>query len=315
MTECASPIIDEIRRLVMQYAADKTGPQIESPIDGLFFSVRYGSTGTCTCSVYEPSVALMLQGRKMTTAGTRVYTYGRGDLLITSMDVPTTYQVLEASPDKPFVGIGIRIDAVVMTDLIRQLPLEDDAADDASVRAITLCRAEAALEEDFLRLVQILYSPRECKFRAPLIIRDIYSLLLLGEHGESIRRIFTNNSRSSRISQAVGWLRDNYREPLSVEALADRVHMSVSSFHRHFKSVTSVSPLQFQKRLRLSEAQRLMLTEGKDVATAAYEVGYASPTQFSREYKHAFGEAPGRDIEARRRLVECPVCCQAPQAA
>lgn len=91
MTECASPIIDEIRRLVMQYAADKTGPQIESPIDGLFFSVRYGSTGTCTCSVYEPSVALMLQGRKMTTAGTRVYTYGRGDLLITSMDVPTTY--------------------------------------------------------------------------------------------------------------------------------------------------------------------------------------------------------------------------------
>lgn len=313
MTECASPIIDEIRRLVMQYAADKTGPQIESPIDGLFFSVRYGSTGTCTCSVYEPSVALMLQGRKMTTAGTRVYTYGRGDLLITSMDVPTTYQVLEASPDKPFVGIGIRIDAVVMTDLIRQLPLEDDAADDASVRAITLCRAEAALEEDFLRLVQILDSPRECKFRAPLIIRDIYSLLLLGEHGESIRRIFTNNSRSSRISQAVGWLRDNYREPLSVEALADRVHMSVSSFHRHFKSVTSVSPLQFQKRLRLSEAQRLMLTEGKDVATAAYEVGYASPTQFSREYKHAFGEAPGRDIEARRRLVECPVCCQAPQ--
>ena len=254
MTECASPIIDEIRRLVMQYAADKTGPQIESPIDGLFFSVRYGSTGTCTCSVYEPSVALMLQGRKMTTAGTRVYTYGRGDLLITSMDVPTTYQVLEASPDKPFVGIGIRIDAVVMTDLIRQLPLEDDAADDAFVRAITLCRAEAALEEDFLRLVQILDSPRECKFRAPLIIRDIYSLLLLGEHGESIRRIFTNNSRSSRISQAVGWLRDNYREPLSVEALADRVHMSVSSFHRHFKSVTSVSPLQFQKRLRLSEA-------------------------------------------------------------
>ena len=124
MTECASPIIDEIRRLVMQYAADKTGPQIESPIDGLFFSVRYGSTGTCTCSVYEPSVALMLQGRKMTTAGTRVYTYGRGDLLITSMDVPTTYQVLEASPDKPFVGIGIRIDAVVMTDLIRQLPLD-----------------------------------------------------------------------------------------------------------------------------------------------------------------------------------------------
>ena len=124
MMECASPIIDEIRRLVMQYAADKTGPQIESPIDGLFFSVRYGSTGTCTCSVYEPSVALMLQGRKMTTAGTRVYTYGRGDLLITSMDVPTTYQVLEASPDKPFVGIGIRIDAVVMTDLIRQLPLE-----------------------------------------------------------------------------------------------------------------------------------------------------------------------------------------------
>ena len=144
MTECASPIIDEIRRLVMQYAADKTGPQIESPIDGLYFSVRYGSTGTCTCSVYEPSVALMLQGRKMTTAGTRVYTYGRGDLLITSMDVPTTYQVLEASPDKPFVGIGIRIDAVVMTDLIRQLPLEDDAADDASVRAITLRRLLSA---------------------------------------------------------------------------------------------------------------------------------------------------------------------------
>ena len=303
MSEIISPVIEELAERAMAFTGGREG-YYPTPIEGLSFAVHSEAGGACTCSVYEPSFALMLQGRKRSECGESVYEYGAGDCMLVNVDVPARYTILEAMPDKPFIGCSLKLDSVAVTEMIAKLPGVDDL-EDRHARAIVVSRASAAMEADFLSLMRMFDSPAEMKLRAPILIRDIYSLLLLGKMGEGIRSMFTQTGRSGRVTQAVSWLRTNYRTAFTIEELAERVHMSVSSFHRHFKSVTSMSPLQYQKRLRLGEAQRLMLTEGKDVAAAAYAVGYESPTQFSREYKQLFGDAPGRDIKNRLQTVKC----------
>ena len=302
MSEIISPVIEELAERAMAFTGGREG-YYPTPIEGLSFAVHSEAGGACTCSVYEPSFALMLQGRKRSECGESVYEYGAGDCMLVNVDVPARYTILEATPDKPFIGCSLKLDSVAVTEMIAKLPGVDDL-EDRHARAIVVSRASAAMEADFLSLMRMFDSPEEMKLRAPILIRDIYSLLLLGKMGEEIRSMFTQTGRSGRVTQAVSWLRTNYRSAFTIEELAERVHMSVSSFHRHFKSVTSMSPLQYQKRLRLGEAQRLMLTEGKDVAAAAYAVGYESPTQFSREYKQLFGDAPGRDIKNRLQTVK-----------
>lgn len=296
MSEIVSPLIEELAERAMAFTGGCAG-RYDTPVPGLSLSVHTTALSACTCSVYEPSFGLMLQGKKRSECGSRTYDYGAGDCLLVNVDVPARFTILEASPAKPFIACSLRLDSVAMTELIARVPAPDVVTGDA--QALVVSRATCELEEDFLRLMQMLDSPGEIALRAGLIVRDIYSLLLLGREGPGIRSMFTVASGAGRVTQAVSWLRRNYRSAFTIEELAERVHMSVSSFHRHFKNVTSMSPLQYQKRLRLGEAQRLMLAEGKDVAAAAYAVGYESPTQFSREYKQLFGEAPGRDIKQR----------------
>ncbi len=301
MSEIVSPLIEELADRAMAFTGGRDG-YYPTPIEGLAFAV-HSDRGSCTCasrnSLYETSFGLMLQGRKRSTSGDRVYEYGAGDGLLVSVDVPASYEILEATPAKPFIGCALKLDCVAITEMIAKLPDPLPEASDARAQAITVSRVSMAMEEDFLSLVKMFDSPAEIQLRAPLLIRDIYSLLLLGKTGGALRSMYTQSARAGRVTQAVSWLRTNYRTAFTIEELANRVHMSVSSFHRHFKSVTSMSPLQYQKRLRLGEAQRLMLAEGKDVAAAAYAVGYESPTQFSREYKQLYGDAPGRDIRHR----------------
>ncbi len=301
MSEIVSPLIEELADRAMAFTGGRDG-YYPTPIEGLAFAV-HSDCGSCTCasrnSLYETSFGLMLQGRKRSTSGDRVYEYGAGDGLLVSVDVPASYEILEATPAKPFIGCALKLDCVAITEMIAKIPDPLPEASDARAQAITVSRVSTAMEEDFLSLVKMFDSPAEIQLRAPLLIRDIYSLLLLGKTGGALRSMYTQSARAGRVTQAVSWLRTNYRTAFTIEELANRVHMSVSSFHRHFKSVTSMSPLQYQKRLRLGEAQRLMLAEGKDVAAAAYAVGYESPTQFSREYKQLYGDAPGRDIRHR----------------
>ena len=297
MSEMVSPLIEEMVERAMVFTGGRDGIH-ETPAQGVHISVHSHSGGCCCSSLYEPSLALVLQGKKRSICGTRTYEYGAGECLLVSVDVPARYEILDATPAHPFITIVLKLNPVTVTELIARLPVVS-ATSESAARALVVSRATTALEGDFAQLLSMLDSPAEVALRASNIVRDIYSLVLLGEQGESLRSMFTQTGGAGRVTQAVSWLRSNYRMAFTIEELADRVHMSVSSFHRHFKSITSMSPLQYQKRLRLGEAQRLMLSEGKDVASAAYAVGYESPTQFSREYKQLYGDAPARDIKKR----------------
>ena len=291
----------ELRRRAAALAEGMGGGDHPTGIPGMKVAVRDTSNGTgCTC--YEPSVSVILQGRKRSICGDRSYEYGEGECIVTGVDVPSRFEIIRNDPSDVFMGISLSIDKEVMTELIAQMPLQPSSSDDESskVRAFVVAASSDRVTEAFLNLMRLLDRPEEVTLRTPGLVRDVYCLLLLGDTGPMIRGLYTKGSSFNRISQAITWLRDNYKEPLSVEQLANSVHMSTSSFHRHFKEITSISPLQYHKRLRLYEAQRLLISEGIDVNSAAYSVGYMSPTQFSREYKALFGLPPGRDASARR---------------
>lgn len=268
-------------------------------IDGLTISARELAPGQ-VCSCYTPSMGLILCGEKRSVCGTRVYHYGEGKLLVTGVDIPSSFEIVERT-----VSIVLKIDPTLMSELVAQMPAEafDSAAGRQPVQAFSVGNCSERMTEAMLRLFSLLDAPRETTLRAPGLIRDIYCLLLLEGQGADIRSLYTKGSSFNRITQAILWLRDNYKESFRVEELANRVHMSTSSFHRHFKEVTSISPLQYHKRLRLQEAQRLLIAEGIDVGTAAYSVGYESPAQFSREYKALFGLPPRKDADSKRGMA------------
>jgi AraC-like DNA-binding protein len=291
----------ELRDRAAAIVAGAAGGDYPTGINGVRIHVRDASNGTgCTC--YEPSVSVILRGRKRSICGERSYEYGQSECIVTGVDVPSRFEIIRSDPSEIFMGISLSIDKELMTELIAQMPLQATGSDEdcSRVRAFVVAASSDRVTEGFLNLMRLLDRPEEVALRTPGLVRDIYCLLLLGDTGPMIKGLYTKGSSFNRISQAITWLRDNYREPLSVERLADSVHMSTSSFHRHFKEITSISPLQYHKRLRLYEAQRLLVAEGIDVNSAAYSVGYMSPTQFSREYKALFGLPPGKDASARR---------------
>ena len=189
MSEIISPVIEELAERAMAFTGGREG-YYPTPIEGLSFAVHSEAGGACTCSVYEPSFALMLQGRKRSECGESVYEYGAGDCMLVNVDVPARYTILEATPDKPFIGCSLKLDSVAVTEMIAKLPGVDDL-EDRHARAIVVSRASAAMEADFLSLMRMFDSPAEMKLRAPILIRDIYSLLLLGKMGEGIRSMFT----------------------------------------------------------------------------------------------------------------------------
>jgi AraC-like DNA-binding protein len=208
------------------------------------------------------------------------------------VDMPSVVHITQASPEKPFLSLSIMLDRYIITQLAAELP---PAHDDSNVtgKAAAVAGLMPEMLSAFLRLVELLDAPERIPALAPLIIREIYYYVLTGPLGGGLR-LFTQDNQ---IVRAISWLRENYREPLRVAVLARRVNMAESTFNRHFHRVTGMSPLQFHKRLRLYEAQRLMLAENKSAETAALEVGYGGPAQFNREYKRQFGEPPHRDIQ------------------
>jgi AraC-like DNA-binding protein len=250
-------------------------------------------------AVQEPAVCFVAQGRKRVMAGPSVYVYDRAKYLIASVDVPIIGQILEASPAAPYLCLRLDLDPAV----IGALMLEANApggAGDAPGPALALSSVTPELLDAAIRLVRLLAAPRDIPILAPLAEREILYRLLLGDQASKLRQIAFAESKLQQINRAIGWIKRNYREPFSIDAVAAEARMSSSTLHEHFKAVTSMSPLQYQKQLRLQEARRLILSQSLDAATASHSVGYESPSQFSREYKRTFGAPPAQDIARLR---------------
>lgn len=273
-----------------------------TPIPNLAFFRREARTDPCACLV-EPSVVLVVQGAKQLLIGDHAYAYDTGRFLITSLDLPASSQVLEAGSDKPCLGLVLRLDLRVMAELITQLSVPPPR-DRATGGSAALGTITPALLEPFSRLLALLNEPGATAVLAPLIQREIHYRLLMSDQAARLWQIASVGSQSHRIARAIDWLKANYAQPLRIDELAAHVQMSTSSLHHHFRQLTAMSPLQYQKWLRLSEARRLMLNEGLDAASAAFHVGYESPSQFSREYSRLFGAPPKRDIEGLRHRTD-----------
>jgi AraC-like DNA-binding protein len=219
--------------------------------------------------------------------------------LIHPVALPTSGCVVEATHDKPFLAVKLSLDLVQLCDLVAQMNISSTKLEN-SVRGLWVSNADATLVECVLRLVKLLATPQDIPILAPIVLRELYYRLLLGEQSEAVRQIATSGSSMQRIASAIQAIQAEFTQSIRIEDLARQVSMSTSSFHQHFKQVTSMSPLQYQKQLRLLAARRLMLTEDFDAIAAAYQVGYESPSQFSREYSRMFGAPPIRDIERLR---------------
>lgn len=267
----------------------------ETAVPGLSISRRLAHD-ILENSLYKPCIGVMLQGRKKSIIGMEEYIYGEGQCLVVGVDVPSSFYVMDGTEDAPFLCLSLAVDSFLLTRLAAEVPPSPENPSASSMRGVSVENVDVAVLDAFSRLMDLLDRPEHISMLAPMIIKEIYYRMLLGPQGDFLRRFHTLGSQSTQIAQAVTWLRDNYRSPLQVEELARRVNMATSTFHRHFKEVTSLSPLQFHKRLRLFEAQRLMLAERVDAASAGLAVGYESPTQFNREYKRLFGEPPHRNI-------------------
>ncbi|WP_427161247.1 AraC family transcriptional regulator [Aliinostoc sp. HNIBRCY26] len=296
-----STILNECQQLVAlleQHTNGKGDGIHKTQISQLEF-VRESSAPNSICTVYEPIIAIVVQGKKEVLLGEETYRYGAAQYLVVSVDLPLNGFVVESTPDKPFFGFKLSLDLLLLCDIISETKPSMHHKEN-SVRGLFVSDASPKLLDCVIRLTQLLDTPEDIPIIAPLIIREIYYRLLIGEQGEAVRQIATVGSNMQRIANAIKFIKTNFTKPIRVEELAQLTNMSASSFHHHFKSVTSMSPLQYQKQLRLLEARRLMLTDNFDAANAASQVGYESPSQFSREYSRMFGAPPIRDIQRLR---------------
>jgi AraC-like DNA-binding protein len=270
-----------------------------SAIPGLML-VRYETPTEPTSAMYEPCICMVAQGAKRVQLGDEEYVYDENHVLITSVGLPAMANVLKASKETPFLSLVLKIDLGMVAQLMVDSDLPAPRTRQTG-RGMAVCEVSQPLIDGFQRLIDLLDTPEDIPILSPLILKEILYRLLMGELGPRLRQIATAESHGQQVARAVDWLRENYAQQLKVEGLAKRTGMSVSTFHHHFRAMTAMSPLQFQKWLRLHEARRLMLTENRDATTAALQVGYESPSQFSREYKRQFGEPPLRDIKNLHR--------------
>ena len=287
----------ELATLLTKYTESKENGICQTNVEQLEF-MRDSST-TTICTVYKPALAIVVQGKKKVLLGEETYYYGAGQYLVVSVDLPVRGFVIEATSDKPYLALVLNLFPTQLCDLIAQIQPTKSKKEN-SVRGWCVSNIDSPLIDCAIRLTRLIDTPQDIPFLAPLIIREIYYRLLTGEQGEAVRQIATSESNMQRVARAIELIKTDFAKSLRVEELADRANMSSSSFHRHFKEVTSMSPLQYQKQLRLLEARRLMLADNADATNAAYQVGYESPSQFSREYSRMFGAPPIRDIERLR---------------
>jgi AraC-like DNA-binding protein len=285
----------ELKKLaaVIDRHTPTTGPR-ETEVPGLLVSRASGPT-RLNAVVYVPSLCIVAQGAKEVVVGDEVYRYDPAQSLLVSVDLPVWARVVEASPARPCLMVRVPLDLAAVGEFLADGVTDPPAA---ASRGIGVTPVEPPLLDAVSRLVALLDSPRDIGPLSPLVLREITYRVLTGPQGPRLRQIAAAGAPAQRIARAIRWLRDHYTDPLLVESLAKRVGMSPSAFHLHFKGVTGWSPLQYQKRLRLQEARRLMLGAGLDAGEAAFRVGYESQSQFTREYRRMFGAPPRQDVVA-----------------
>ncbi len=277
-----------------------TSERVETAVPGLTVYQRAAPTQPAS-AMYEPSVCVVAQGAKRVMLGDDAYVYDHKHFLITSVNLPTVVQIIKASREKPCTGLVLRLDQRVISQLMVDTNLPPPRPQQSS-RGMATGEVTLPLLTSLQRLVDLLSEPKDIPILAPIIQREISYRLLVSDQGARLRQMASAGSQSQQIARAIYWLKDNFAKPLRIEDLASQVNMSTSTFHHHFRQVTAMSPLQYQKWLRLNEARRLMLTADQDATTAAFQVGYESPSQFSREYSRLFGAPPLRDITNLRQM-------------
>ncbi|AYF18335.1 AraC family transcriptional regulator N-terminal domain-containing protein [Vibrio parahaemolyticus] len=286
----------KLAKLIVRWTGNAN--QYDTPISGLRFS-RWTTPTPPTSYTHNPSICLIAQGRKRVLLGEESFIYDANHFLISSVDLPIIANIIEASEEQPYLGLIMELDLTEISQLIVDSELAFTQSKEAQ-KGIAVGELSESLLDAFVRLAELLDEGQNIKILAPIIKREIFYRLLMSEQGTRLHQIVTAGSHSHQIAKAIDWLKNNFVKPLSVGDLASYTGMSKSSFYTHFRSMTSMTPLQFQKKLRLSEARRLMLTENLDAMAATFKVGYESPSQFSREYSRLFGAPPSKDIKSLR---------------
>jgi AraC-like DNA-binding protein len=289
--------LSELKSLVARHARPGAPATV---LAGVRATISRVPTEAIHC-VSEPSLGVVVQGAKRTVVGDRVFEYGEGDFVVVSTDLPIASRIVRASAERPYLACGLNLNPATIASLLLEAPGADDQA--ATPCSMGVQAAPLELQEAMVRLLRLLDQPRDAPVLRPLIEREILWRLLRGPQGGRVRQIGLADSRLAQVSHAIRHIRQHFSEALSVEELAALATMSTSSFHRHFRAVTAMTPIQFQKQIRLQEARSRLLADADDVAAVGFAVGYDSASQFSREYSRMFGAPPGRDAARLRQVA------------
>lgn len=273
----------------------------ETPLSGVFVACSEQPKGPVH-SVYQPSLCAVLQGEKVSRVGVRTYRYDAGKCLITSLEVPVRAEITSATEKQPYVALVVNIDPAVVAELLLEYMCTQDESETAS-EALCVHLLSDDLVDPLNRLLELASRPVDIPVLAPMINRELIWQLLKGPQRHMLRQVGLTDGKLARIGKSIAWVRENFTQPLSVPYLATLAGMSTATFHRQFKAATAMTPMQFQKSLRLQEARRLLLSESADVAQVGFAIGYESPSQFSREYRRMFGTPPGRDGNKMRSSI------------
>ncbi|MCM3172391.1 MULTISPECIES: AraC family transcriptional regulator [unclassified Paenibacillus] len=275
---------------------------IKTIIPSLFF-FHYSKLTEPQYRVYNPSFCIIAQGKKEILLAQERFEYGPSNYLIASMNLPVVGQVIKASPEMPYLSLKLEFTPNQILEVLNECDLKVKATENAR-RALFVGQMEASIHDAVIRLVRLLETPEEIPFLAPLYTKEILYRLLRGSYGNELAQIAVEDSSTYRIRESIEYIIRHWEQSFRIEDLAEKARMSVSSFHRHFKEITAMSPIQFQKQMRLQEARRILLAESADAADVAYRVGYESASQFSREYSRMFGSPPRADIKKLREKYD-----------
>lgn len=288
--------IRDLTKKAVELLDDSAKTELMLQKENHFLLLQQAFPSDLTATFYEPALCLILQGRKEVTAGQRRFSFGVGELLIVSHDMPVVSKIVEASESAPYIALVLGLDYRIIRDLqseFGEIPMDKERA-----QSLTVNEASANIIDSLFRLMNATQDATDAVVLLPQILREVHFRLLQAPCGGMLRNLLRQNSHASKILKAISMIRGNYSESLSVAEVARSVGMSVSSFFHHFKVITESTPLQYQKNIRLLEARRLLMSEGESVTLAALKVGYESPNQFSREYVRKFGSTPSSDSKA-----------------
>ena len=289
----------ELRNRIIYHSGSTDLETIQTAIAGVKLSICRITTDPIG-HVYEPAVVVVIQGRKRTVLGERIFDYGVGQYLVVPIELPIVSRIASANAEEPFLAIALTLRSTSIASLLLDAPTPQ--RNPAKFSGLAVGTASPELLDAMLRLICLLDSPADIPILMPGLEREILWRLLSDEHGSLVRQIGSVGGRLSEIGHALRWLRSRYADIIRIEEMADQAGMSVSTFHRHFRAITAMTPIQYQKQVRLQEARMRLLAGAGDVASVRFAVGYDSPSQFSREYTRLFGFPPGRDASRLREI-------------